>query len=557
LKKPGKHPDGITRREFTKIASATAISAGIPAIGAAQRDNPVADRRKALDHVVVIMFENRSFDNLLGRLYAPGEVKLFEGVMNKDLKNPIPEWAQNGADRKFVAYGVAPDMNTPRPDSGEEYPHINTDLFGVQNPQNRFMPLARMVAPYNAPDYPRQQPTMDGFVADYISTFTAEMRRQPTYEEYSQIMTGYTPQQMPVISTLGRGFATFDHWFSEVPSQTFTNRSFFHAGTASGHVINFPPAAAFPVHNPAETIFQRLESKGLTWRVYCDSPSPASFTGIIHASQLHSRFATNFSTVDDFLDDARKGRLPNYSFIEPNMWHGHNDMHPPISALMHGLATDEPSSLLGGEALLAVIYDAIRGSSSSSGSNYLNTLLMVTFDEAGGTYDHVPPPSAPLPDPAAPRGQMGFTFNRSGQRVPAIAISAWIPQRTVVNEEYRHTSVIRTIRERWSLGSPLTARDAVARDIDPILSLSVPRPPDQWPDVFPRPVPKFDVALLPPNQPLSVLGKGVLHAILEFEKVLGASVPTIPPDADLTGAQAMKIMRETAFSLFPGLQTKT
>jgi phospholipase C len=221
------------------------------------------------------MFENRSFDNLLGRLYQPGEVKSFEGVIGKDLKNPIPEWAQNGADRKFVPYIVAPNMNTPSPDSGEEYPHLNTDLFGILDPKNRFKPLAQMVAPYNAPDYPRQQPTMDGFVADYISTFTAEMRRAPTYDEYSQIMMGYTPKQMPVISTLGRGFATFDHWFCEVPSQTFTNRSFFHASTASGYVINYPPAAAFPVHNTAETIFQRLEAKGLTWRVYCDSPSPA------------------------------------------------------------------------------------------------------------------------------------------------------------------------------------------------------------------------------------------------------------------------------------------
>ncbi len=125
---------------------------------------------------------------------------------------------------------------------------------------------------------------------------------------------------------------------------------------------------------------------------------------------------------------------------------------------------------------------------------------------------------------------MGFTFNRSGQRVPAIAISAWIPQRTVVNDEYRHTSLIRTMRERWSLGAPLTARDAVARDIGPILSLTQPRPQDQWPDVVARPVPKFDVALLPPNRPLSVLGKGMLHAVLEFEKSLGARVPTIPPD---------------------------
>jgi phospholipase C len=551
-------PDRITRRTLTKIAGATAASAAIPGIVTAQEAaKATADRQKALDHVVVVMFENRSFDHLLGRLYGPGEVKSFEGVIGKDLKNPIPAWAEHGADRKFAAYGVTPNMNTPHPDPGEEYPHLNTDLFGIQNPKNRFKPLARMVAPFNAPDYPRQQPTMDGFVADYISSFTAEMRRQPTYEEYAQIMTGYTPEQMPVTSALGRGFATFDHWFCEVPSQTFANRSFFHAATSSGYVINFPPADAFPVHNTAETLFERLEAKGLTWRVYCDSPSPASFTGIIHASRLRNRFATNFSTVDDFLDDAKKGRLPNYSFIEPNMWHGHNDMHPPVSALMHGLPFDEPSSLLGGEALLASIYDAVRTSSSSNGSNYLNTFLLVAFDEAGGTYDHVPPPPAPPPDSTAPAGQMGFTFNRSGQRVPAIAISAWIPQRTIINDEYRHTSLIRTMRERWSLGAPLTARDAVARDIGPILSLDQPRPPERWPDVVAQPVPKFDVALLPPNRPLSVLGKGILHAVLEFEKHLGAHVPTIPPDAALTGAQAMNIMRDSAFQLFPGLRTKT
>jgi phospholipase C len=106
---------------------------------------------------------------------------------------------------------------------------------------------------------------------------------------------------------------------------------------------------------------------------------------------------------------------------------------------MHGLPFDQPSSLLGGEALLASIYDAVRTASSSNGSNYFNTFLLVAFDEAGGTYDHVPPPPAPPPNPAAPAGQMGFTFNRSGQRVPAIAISAWIPQQIVINDEYRHT----------------------------------------------------------------------------------------------------------------------
>lgn len=546
----------ITRRRFTEGVGIAAVGAALPRLAAAQGIKPMADRKSALDHVVVVMFENRSFDNVLGRLYGPGEVASFEGVVGKDLKNPIPEWAEHGADRKFVSYGVAKNMNTPKPDPGEEYPHINTDLFGVLDAKNRGVPLSKMVAPFNAPS-PGQQPTMDGFVTDYISAFTAEMRRHPTYDEYAQIMTGYSPEQLPVTSTLARGFATFDHWFCEVPSQTFTNRSFFHAATASGYVINFPPADAFPVHNTAETLFERLEAKGLTWCVYCDTPSPASMTGIIHASRLHAKFATNFRTVEDFLEDAKNGRLPTYSFIEPNLWHGHNDMHPPISALLHGLPWDPPSSLLGGEALLAQIYNAIRSSSSSSGSNVFNTLLLVAFDEAGGTYDHVAPPGAPPPNSAAPAGQMGFTFNRSGQRVPAIAISAWIPERRVITEEYRHTSLIRTMRERWSLGPPLTARDAIAADITPVLSLDTPRAPEQWPDVTPQPVPPFNAALLPPNLPLSVLGKAVFFGILAFEKSLGAKVPAISRDTDITGAQAQDIMRNMALNIFPGLRSSS
>jgi phospholipase C len=181
-------------------------------------------------------------------------------------------------------------------------------------------------------------------------------------------------------------------------------------------------------------------------------------------------------------------------------------------------------------------------------------LLLVAFDEAGGTYDHVAPPVAPPPHAGAAPGQMGFTFDRSGQRVPAIAISAWIPERRVVTDEYRHTSLIRTLRERWSLGPPLTARDAIAADIAPILSLDAPRPPEKWPDVTPQPVPPFNTALLPPNLPLSVLGKGIFFGILAFQKSLGAKVPDIPKDTDITGAQAHDILRNMSLEIFPGLK---
>jgi phospholipase C len=80
------------------------------------------------------MFENRSFDSLLGRLYQPGEVASFEGVIGKELSNPIPQWAEHGADRKVVPYGVAASMDAPNPDPGEEFTHVNTQLFGVIDP---------------------------------------------------------------------------------------------------------------------------------------------------------------------------------------------------------------------------------------------------------------------------------------------------------------------------------------------------------------------------------------------------------------------------------------
>ena len=387
------------------------------------------DRSHAMDHLVVLMFENRSFDNLLGRLYEPGEVASFEGVAGKDLVEPHP-----GVGRARVG----PQGRLLRDLRGYEYPEPRPrrgvparQHAVVRNHRTRGQPgnVGREDGgPYNAPA-PGQQPSMDGFVADYISAFTAEMGRQPTYDEYGQIMSGYTPEQMPVFSGLARGFATFDHWFCEVPSQTFTNRSFFHAATASGYVVNLSPPDSFPVHNTAETIFERLESKGLTWKVYCDPPAHVSFTALIHAARLKDRFATQFVTTDQFYEDAEKGELPTYSFIEPNLIHGHNDMHPPENAILPGFDLDLPSSLHGGEALLAKVYNAVRSSSSAQGSNVYNTLLMINFDEHGGTYDHVPPPPAPSPDPSSPAGQYGFTFNRSGIRVPAIAISPWIPPR--------------------------------------------------------------------------------------------------------------------------------
>jgi phospholipase C len=515
---------------------------------------PRLDRANALDHVVVLMFENRSFDNLLGRLYEPGEVPSFEGVTGRDLANPIPEWAVDQGGPNSVPYGIAANMNTPSPDPGEEHPHVNAQLFGIVDPHNRGVPAGKMTPPYNAPADSRQPPTMDGFVADYISSFAAEMGRQPSYDEYAQIMTGYTPEQMPVTSALARGFATFDHWFCEVPSQTFANRSFFHAASSSGYVDNLTPAEAFPLHNDAETIFERLEQQGLSWRVYCDPPSHVSLTGIIHAPRLWRHFPTNFVTTDRFLEDAASGNLPTYSFIEPNLLYGHNDMHPAFDAMFPDASIDPPSSLLGGEALLAKIYDAVRSGSSLHGSNAWNTLLLIAFDEHGGTYDHVPPPLVAPPHPGAPFRQLGFAFDRSGVRVPAIAISAWVPERTVITAEYRNTSLIRTLRERWSLGPPLTGRDTIAADLAPVLSLATPRDPADWPTVTPRPVPAYLGTVPAPDAALGGLCRAALHTCIALAARRGKAVPLLTADENITRAEGLALISDLGGDAFIGLR---
>ena len=198
---------------------------------------------------------------------------------------------------------------------------------------------------------------------------------------------------------------------------------------------------------------------------------------------------------------------------------------------------DPPSSLIAGEDLLARIYNAIRSSSSATGSNHLNTTLLVTFDEHGGTYDHVPPPAAVPPDGKGAPGQMGFTFNRSGVRIPTLAISAWIPERTVVNDEFRATSMLATMRERFNLGEPFSAREASARSFADIFTLTTPRAQEDWPEVVARPVPAMPEAIAPLDAPLGMLGKSLLLAVLAFAEGLGKAVPDIKREDTITGAQ--------------------
>ena len=538
---PEPAPGSVPKRKVRKLSEVTLT----------------VDRSHAMDHVVLVLFENRSFDNVLGHLYGPQDGKTFEGVIGRALSNPIPEWAEHGVDRKTVPYTVATDMDAPNPDSGEEYFHTNTQLYNTLDEHNRFKIGEAVSAPWNVPP-PGTEPTMSGFVTDYIATFTGEVGRQPTYEEYAQIMTGYTPEQVPVLNGIARAFGVFDHWFSEVPSQTFMNRSFWMAGSSSGFVTN-SPALKWTTENTAETLFDRLEAHGRTWKVYVLEPARISFTGWIHMPRLKDRLTTHFVPFSEFERDAANGTLPDFCLIEPHLVAGHGDYHPAEGRSLIGhdynIAIDPPSSILAGEHFLDRIYRAIKTANSSEGSNAYNTTFFIGWDEPGGTYDHVAPGPVPPPDRNAPAGQCDFKFDRSGYRVPAIIVSPWVEEGTVINDEYRHTSLLATLRKVWDLGDAFTDRDAAARTFDHLLSRDTPRDPATWPDFNPRPVPEWQLTKVQLGEVLSNLGKAIGPGLLEHAKQSGLPIPAplADPEHPPTPTQLVDFIFGIAAKYFPRL----
>ena len=161
----------------------------------------------------------------------------------------------------------------------------------------------------------------------------------------------------------------------------------------------------------------------------------------------------------------------------------------------------------------------------------------------------------PSPDADSPAGELGFTFDRSGYRVPAILVSPWVAQGSVFNDEYRHTSLIATLRKAWNLGEPLTQRDATARTFDDLFTLDVPRDPDTWATMTAHPVPEWHLDEEALAKGLSGLGKSMGRGIIEHARELGVDLPPQldDPGAELTPDLIVEVLRDIAWHYFPRL----
>jgi phospholipase C len=400
-----------------------------------------------IKHIVVLMLENRSFDNMLGWLYDPNNPfpynqqpssGVFEGVWGKTppLSNPSMSGIQ-------VPVSTGTDPTAPYPDPGEPYQDVYAQVFG-----QKVVPDLGKV-----PTEPTD-PNMQGFLYNY----TLQCQEAQSNTNPNAIMNCFTSATVPVTWSLGLHYGICDHWFASVPTQTLCNRSYLYAGTSSGYVNN-EGGDGLIFANGTPTIFNLLTHAKKSWKIYCASWCITSTALLTQDRLWDEAFSGHFSHLHEFRKAAKKGELPAYSFIEPIyidsfIWGAENDMHP--EAWSKDLQFDGLSNVEWGEKLLYTVYDAVR-----NGKDWDSTLLLVLFDEHGGCYDHVSPPTSKTcpfaisPDgvviPPTQYGGSGFNFDRLGVRVPAIVISPYTEERTVINTVFDHTSALSTIVKCFGL----------------------------------------------------------------------------------------------------------
>jgi phospholipase C len=464
-----------------------------------------------IKHVVVVMLENRSYDNMLGWLY--------NGSNEDPYKTPPPGQSDlqgltgtetNPSSGGTVTISNAVQTTVPAADPGELFCDMAQQVYNAQETSN----------PYVNPP-PSGAGAMQGFVNNYA------LQKNVDAEHVGDCMTYFTPTQVPVTAWLARNFAVCDQWYGSAPCQTFTNRVFslcaspaIHPKTLISSTYSLIDDLQYvdPILENLPSIFSQLQSAN--WKLYYhDYSIAATFIAYINEAAgsstntnvapydntdwgpnsgwsenpprfdiLRSKLG-NGANITTFMQDLAAGNLPMLSVIEPRYssdWAAYpyppNSNHPGNSK---ATGDGPPTDVADGEVFLGQLYNALQSSPL-----WANCLLIVTYDEHGGMYDHLPPAAAPAPganqafppvmdpshwlkkgDPTAD----GFSFNYYGPRVPTIIVSPFVSPGSQITSSgfpFDHCSIVRTVWDCFNLGGTgsLTYRDANAPSLYPQLT---------------------------------------------------------------------------------------
>ncbi len=247
---------------------------------------------------------------------------------------------------------------------------------------------------------------------------------------------------IPYYYSLGQVFPVADRWFCSVLAQTYPNRRFLMAGTAAG-IVSTTTASLLAPTPPNGTIFDRLNAHHITWKdYYSDLPAVAVIPDVLKKNPK------NIAKASQFITDAAAGKLPSVSFVDPNFSHQ---------------SEEDPQDIRQGERFAAAIINA-----AMHGKAWSKTLLILTYDEHGGYYDHVAPPAAIKPDNIPPEitvpPDLPGGYDRYGFRVPSVIVSPYARRNYVSHVVHDHTSILKLIETKWNLPA-MTFRDANADNL--------------------------------------------------------------------------------------------
>jgi phospholipase C len=494
-------------------------------------------------NVIVLMLENRSYDNVLGGLYASGNPSPYKtpppGQSNLDgVANALKNKGPNGKRFKAANQTATTQINGTGPrypstvipaiDPGETFENMAQQIFNSKTmPTKNEYPGWPKTAPHNA---------MRGFVKNYADPKEGNAKSS----NWQDVMNYLSPAQLPVTAFLANNFAICDNWFASVPTQTFTNRVFGHCAAPGVTKKIFTEKDYFSMVDDTQyitdqldfvqlpSIFEALDQQppkhknsDANWKLYFHDYSISIMTVPYVANVAGQSSNINITTFDSsdwestrphqlvssslpstFLEDLSANTLPPYSFIEPRYSYNYVALHdgptdPPSPAVNSNHPGggnyppfapnpgNPPIDAASGELLLMSVYNALRASDC-----WESSLLIVTYDECGGTSDHVQPPSphpchitnwlgndsppftaVPAANDDDDKASNGFEFNAYGARVPAIVISPFIEQGSTLDcsgkYPFDHASIVSTVRDAFlpTASTPLTSRDENAPSV--------------------------------------------------------------------------------------------
>ncbi|PHT36125.1 Non-specific phospholipase C1 [Capsicum baccatum] len=392
--------------------------------------------------LVVLVMENRSFDHILGWLHKsrPDITGLNGSEFNR----------VNASDHSSSKIFVSDDAVFVDSDPGHSIQAIREQIFGSNDSSANPAP-------------------MNGFVQQAINMGVPGLEQT--------VMSGFKPELLPVYTELANEFGVFDRWFASVPASTQPNRFYVHSATSYGASSNVRKDL---IHGfPQKTIFDSLDENGLSFGIYYQNiPATLFFKSLRklkHIFKFHS-YALKFKL------HAQLGKLPNYVVIEQRYFDVKidpaNDDHP-----SHDVAL--------GQKFVKEVYETLRAS-----LQWKEMALLITYDEHGGFFDHVPTPVSGVPNPDGIVGPPPyyFRFDRLGVRVPTFLISPWIDKATVIHQptgptpssQFEHSSVPATVKKLFNLKSSfLTKRDAWAGSFENYFRLRK-TPRDDCPEKLPE-----------------------------------------------------------------------